>query len=184
MNKNRSILSLFFFILIFSFYACKKDDPIEKKLIGTWELNKITFLETNVSYPLDSFRNLRNVELTLNGDFSFKLTEKIDAFSFGPLGASGIIETYTPRNSKARFLLHKSEQEKNITDYKFSIDRDTLIFTEKEVSENYNREITYKRKFVLKSKTELDIDREDISVVDINNRNSLSNKLRFSFQKK
>ena len=87
---------------------------LKKKLIGTWELNKITFLETNVSFPLDSFRNLQNVSLMLNGEFSFKLTEKIDAFSFGPLGASGIIENYTPRNSKARFLLYKSEQEKTL----------------------------------------------------------------------
>lgn len=185
MKTKRSLyITLSFLVFILSFYACKKDEPIEKKLIGTWELNKITFLETKVSYPLDSFRNLRNVSLTLNSDFSFKSTEIIDAFSFGPLLSSEITESYAPRNSKARFLLYKYSQDNSIADLNFSIDRDTLIFKEKKGTANYSYERNYKRKFNLVTKNELEVDREDILIVNIHNRSYPSEKLRFSFKRK
>ncbi|SOD20310.1 hypothetical protein SAMN06297358_4025 [Pedobacter xixiisoli] len=49
MIKKLSISIFCFSVIILSFYACKKDEPIEKRLTGTWELNRISFLETNVS---------------------------------------------------------------------------------------------------------------------------------------
>ncbi len=188
MNKKLSFSFLSFLVLIISFYACKKDESIEKKLVGTWELNKITFLETNVSYPLDSFRNVFNVDLTLNSDFSFSETENIGQATtmLSPLGSTTTLTEHyhSPRNTKARYLIVDHTPKTWPTSRNFSIEQDSLIFKVATQTQNSIYEAMYTRKFNLKNNNELDIERPDLIFFNKESRASLTYKLTFSYRRK
>jgi|GEM_PF-3474627 len=178
-------LSLYLSIFLISSIICsckKNEQPIEKKLIGTWELNKITFIETNKSFPLDSFRNIFNVNLILNNDLSFSETENIIHVS-GPLG-SIITEGYTPRNIKARYLFYGYTPKTWATSRNFSIKHDSIAFNIKAQTQNSIQEEKYIRKFTLKNNQELEIERLDLLIYNIESNSALNYKLKFSYQKK
>jgi len=148
--------------------SCKKDEqPIEKRLIGTWELNKITFIETNTSFPLDSFRNVFNVNLTLNSDFSFNETEDIGWASFSSLGSTTLTEYYnSPRNVESRYLIYDYIPKTWPTSCSFSIKQDSLVFKIAAQTPSLTKEDIYVRKFSLRSNNELDIERLDLIVLN------------------
>jgi len=187
MNKQRSIsLALLFIISILSFYSCKKEDTVEKKLFGTWELQKITFLESNISYPLDSFRNAFNVSLKLNEDFSFSETENIGRIILGPLNSPVIEDFATPRNAKARYLIDNRNTAFSTAHNpsKFAISNDSLSFYFKYSDLNSVTERKINRKFILKSDQELDIERYDILVYNKLDSFSAYYRMKFSYRKK
>lgn len=176
-------LYLSLFLIITTICSCKKEEqPIEKKLEGTWELNKITFVDTNKSFPLDSFRNVFNVNLTLNSDFSFNETENIGHF-ISPLG-SVPVETYTPRNAKARYLFYAYTPKTWPTSRSFSIKQGSFVFNLKAQTQNSTQEEQYIRKFTLKNNQELEIERLDLIVFNIQNNSALSHPVRFSYKRK
>jgi len=182
MTKKRS-LNLFTLLIGIIIFSCKKEEQsIEKKLIGNWELHKITFIETNTAFPLDSFRNVFNVSLTLNNDFSFNEMEDISNVST-PLGST-IKENYTPRNTNARYLFYDYTPKTWATSRNFSIKQDSIAFNIKTQSQNSTREDKYTRKFVLKNSQELEIERLDLIVFNIKSNSALTYKLKFSYQRK
>lgn len=182
---KRFLLRLTLSLLVFGFYSCKKDESFEKKLIGTWELYKITFLETNTSFPLDAFRNVFSVNLTLNGDFSFNETEDIGGVSFGPLGGTTITEHYnSPRNTDARYLIYDYIPKTWPTSRSFSIKQDSIIFKIAAQTQNSIQEEAYARKFNFKNNNELDIERLDLLVFNKQNNAALPYKLKFSYRRK
>lgn len=188
MNKKCPLYISSFLVLLLSLCACKKDKPIEKRLIGTWELNKITFLETNQSFLLDSFRNVFNVSLTLNSDFSFSEMENIGGATTGvaPLGSNIILTEHynSPRNTKARYLILNHTPKTWPTSHNFSIKQDSLVFKVAAQTPNSIREEMYARKFNLKGNNELDIERLDLIVFNKESSVSLTHKLKFSYRRK
>lgn len=183
MNKKLPFYLLSALVIFVS--ACKKEKATEPSLIGTWELDKITFIESNKSFPLDSFRNVFNVNLTLNSDFSFNETEDIGHFNTGPLINTTLTELYnSPRHPNARYLVNKYNYASQLNSRSFSVKQDSLIFKVSYNSLSSMIEQVYSRKFNLKNNNELDIERLDLLVFNKETGAALNDKLKFSYRRK
>lgn len=175
------------FLIVVSICSCKKEKPTEASLTGTWELNKITFVETNQTFLLDSFRNVFKVNLTLNGDSSFSETEEIGGIYFGPWTGSNtpIVEYYnSPRHPNARYLVNKYNYALHFNSNSFSVKQDSLVFKVSYNALSSVMEQIYSRKFNLKNNNELDIERLDLIIFNKESSASLTHKLKFSYRRR
>lgn len=187
MNKKRSLYILPLFILVLSFYACKKDSSKPTTLIGSWELKEIYISETNKTYPLDSFRNVISASITFNSDSSFAKTDNFGKVQISPLasGANSLIELYDkPRHAKARFIIYNGYQELPINSSKFSVRGNIINFETAYKDANTERSNKFFNPFELKNNSELEIHNENSTVYNQQSNSFYSSKMKFLYQRK
>lgn len=187
MNKKRTLYILFFFILISSFYACKKENSKPATLIGSWELKEIYLSQTNKTYPLDSFRNVISASISFNSDSSFAKTDNFGQVQILPLvdGSNHLIEPYAnPRHPKARFVIYNGYVEQPVTSSKFSVKGNIINFETEYKDANVTRSNKFFNQFELKNNSELEIDNEYSLVYNQKSNSFYNTKIKFLYKRK
>ncbi|MDQ8003669.1 MAG: hypothetical protein REI64_02650 [Pedobacter sp.] len=187
MNKKRLLYILPFFIVILSFYGCKKENSKPTTLIGSWELKEIYLSETNKTYPLDSFRNINSASITFNSDSSFAKTDNFGRVQIAPLSNSttSLIELYDkPRHAKARFVIYNGYEELPITSSKFSVKGNIINFETAYKDANTTRSNKFFNQFELKNNSELEIYNENSMIYNQQSNSFFSSKMKFIYKRK
>lgn len=174
-------------ILTLGLHACKKDNSKPTTLIGSWELEKIHFIETNKTYPLDSFRNVISASIVFNSDSSFAIKDNFGRVQILPLssGSLALAELYDkPRHANARFIIYNGYEELPVTSSKFSVDENTIYFDTEYKDANTVRSSRFFKQFELKSNAELEIYHESMMVYNQQSNLYLNGKIKFIYKRK
>ena len=174
-------------ILTLGLHACKKDNSKPTTLIGSWELEKIHFIETNKTYPLDSFRNVISASLTFNSDSSFAKTDNFGRVQILPLTdrSNFLIELYdTPRHRQARFIIYNGYIDQPNTSSKFSVKGNVINFETEYKDANTIVSNKFFNQFELKNNAELEINNENSLIYNQQSNLFIGTKMKFLYKRK
>lgn len=187
MKNQRSTQFLpLIFIITLSYFSCKKADSSSASIIGTWELKEIALLESNKTYPLDSFRNVNAGNFVFNADSTFTIKDNFGEVQILPLSdrSLSLSELYNkPRNSKARFIIVGGYKNLPVNSSKFSVKGNLINFETKYADATIVREERFSHQFELKSNNELEIHRENLLLYNQQNNTYLTYKMKFIYKK-
>lgn len=173
-------------ILTLGLHACKKNNSNQTTLIGTWELEKIHFIETNKTYPLDSFRNVISASLTFNSDSSFAKTDNFGRVQILPLTdrSNFLTELYDiPRHPKARFIIYNGYIQQPNTSSKFSVKENLINFETEYKDANTIVSNKFFNQFELKNNAKLEINNETSLIYNQQSNLFLGSKIKFIYKR-